>query len=262
MSAVHVIGDVHGELAKLRDLLRGAGLIDASDRWAGADSTLWFMGDLVDHGPDGVGVVELVMRLQTDAARAGGRIDALIGNHDILLLSAYLFGPLPVPGRKQTFREAWRESDGRQTDLERLSAGQVHWLSERPAMARVADHLLIHGDALLYMRYGRSVPEVNRAVSELLAGEEPLAWFQLLQGFEEHHAFADAANGTARAEALLGMYGGRQIVHGHTPISKLTGQPPETVREPLVYAESCCVDVDPGMYLGGSGFAYRLGGPT
>jgi hypothetical protein len=216
------------------------------------------MGDLVDHGPDGVGVVDLVIRLQGEAKRAGGGVEALIGNHDILLLSAYLFGPLTVPSREETFREVWLESGGRESDLERLRPEQAHWLRRRPAMARVVDHLLVHGDALLYTRYGRTIPEVNLSIGMLLAGEDSHTWFQLLEDFEEHRAFADAAHGAARAEAFLELYGGQQLVHGHSPISKLTGQPPEAVREPLFYAGDCCVDVDPGMYLGGSGFVYNL----
>ena len=64
--------------------------------------------------------------------------------------------------------------------------------------------------------------------------------------------------GTAQAEAFLARFGGEQIVHGHTPITKITGQPPEAVREPLFYADGLCIDVDPGMYLGGPGFVYPL----
>ena len=37
-----------------------------------------------------------------------------------------------------------------------------------------------------------------------------------------------------------------------------TGQPPEDVREPLVYSRGRCVNVDGGMYLGGPGFVYQL----
>ena len=47
MSAVHVIGDVHGEREKLRDLLRGAGFTGGDDRWTGADSRLCGRGVLV-----------------------------------------------------------------------------------------------------------------------------------------------------------------------------------------------------------------------
>ena len=45
MSAVHVIGDVHGQLEKLRDLLRTAELIckdkDQNETWSGGESILW-----------------------------------------------------------------------------------------------------------------------------------------------------------------------------------------------------------------------------
>src|SRR5215218_6129387 len=163
VSAVHVIGDVHGELEKLRDLLRGAGLIrkdqDENETWCGGESTLWLMGDLVDHGPDGIGAVELVMRLQQQAARAGGRVQVLLGNHDVLLLAAHRFGTRPIPGQPETFRHHWQESGGRATDLERITPDHVRWLSSLPAMAREGDHLLAHADALLYTRYGQSIAQ-------------------------------------------------------------------------------------------------------
>src|ERR687897_3233701 len=129
VSAVHVIGDVHGELEKLRDLLRGAELIDTTETWSSGDSTLWLMGDLVDHGPDGIGAVELVMQLQQQAATAGGRVQVLLGNHDVLLLAAHRFGTRPIPGQDETFRHHWHESGGLETDLERITPDHVSWLS-------------------------------------------------------------------------------------------------------------------------------------
>ena len=59
MSAVYVIGDVHGQLQKLRGLLRGAELIDEIETWSGGEGTLWLIGDLVDRGPDGIGANRL-----------------------------------------------------------------------------------------------------------------------------------------------------------------------------------------------------------
>ncbi|HEX9439253.1 MAG TPA: serine/threonine protein phosphatase, partial [Roseiflexaceae bacterium] len=53
-------------------------------------------------------------------------------------------------------------------------------------------------------------------------------------------------------------FGGRQIVHGHTPISSMRRCLPEEVVEPLVYAGGLCVNVDGGMYLGGPGFVYQV----
>jgi len=262
VSAVHVIGDVHGELEKLRDLLRGAGLIrkdqDENETWCGGESTLWLMGDLVDHGPDGIGAVELVMQLQQQAARAGGRVEVLIGNHDMLLMAAHRFGTRPIPGSEKTFLDYWQENGGQAADLERITPDHVLWLSSLPAMARDGDHLLAHADALLYNDYGQSIEQVNQAITALLQSDDVTSWDRLLDEFSEHQAFVDARTGADSAEAFLRHFGGRQLVHGHTPITKMTGQPPEVVREPLFYAGGQCLDVDPGMYLGGPGFVYRL----
>jgi hypothetical protein len=258
MNTVYVIGDVHGQLDKLRDLLRGAELIAADESWTGADSTLWLMGDLVDDGPDGIAVVDLVMALQEQAARAGGRVAVLLGNHDLLLLTAYRIGDARSPGSGQTFRQIWEESGGVPADLARMTPRHARWFMELPAIAHASDHLLVHADALFYTRFGRSIEDVNQAVAALLESDDPAGWDRLREGFDEHNAFTDAASGAAKAESFLNHFGGEQIVHGHTPITKITGQPPEAVREPLVYAAGRCVDVDPGMYLGGPGFVYAL----
>jgi hypothetical protein len=258
VSAVYVIGDVHGQLEKLRDLLRGAGLIDQDDAWSGADSALWFMGDLVDHGPDGVGVVALIMRLQEQASTAGGRVEVLLGNHDVLLLAAHRFGTQRTADGSTTFRELWEESGGVASDLERLTLEQARWLRTLPAMAREGPQLLIHADALFYTRYGGSLDEINASLRGLLHGDDAARWGRLLDEFGEHGAFVSPSDGASAAEAFLGRFGGERIVHGHTPVSKMTGQPAEAVREPLLYAGGRCLDVDPGMYLGGPGFVCRL----
>jgi hypothetical protein len=258
MGAAYVVGDVHGELDKLRRLLRDAGLVGNDDRWAGGDSSLWFIGDLVDRGPNGIEVIDLVIRLQEESQRAGGKVAMLIGNHDILLLAACHFGSRSTPAGQGTFREIWEENGGCASDLERLTSGHVAWLSGLPALAFVGDHLLVHGDSLLYFGYGNSRTGVNRAIAALLAGRDLVAWNRILVEFSEHGVFAQAAHGTDHARAFLDTFGGRQIVHGHTPIAKITGQPPEAVREPLFYAQDLCVDVDAGMYLGSAGFIYLL----
>jgi hypothetical protein len=95
MNSTYVVGDVHGEYDKLVRLLRDAGLVDGELRWSGGDTTLWFLGDYVDRGPDGVGVVELVMRLQVEADEAAGKVGALLGNHEPVILSALWLGDQP-----------------------------------------------------------------------------------------------------------------------------------------------------------------------
>ena len=54
MSSLHrrriVVGDVHGDLTGLRDILGHAGLIDDRDRWTGSGSLLIQTGDVIDRG--------------------------------------------------------------------------------------------------------------------------------------------------------------------------------------------------------------------
>lgn len=258
MSDVHVMGDVHGHLETLVGLLREAGLIDGDRSWCGGRSTLWFIGDLVDRGPDGVGVIALAMRLQEEAAAAGGAVDALLGNHDVLLLAARRFGSAPSSGPGGTFIDAWLRNGGEARDLELLTPEQAEWLGSRPAMARVGDDLLIHADARLYLHYGRSIAEVNEGFQASIGGDDALRWDRLLDEFGEHRAFVDGGRGAARARAMLQRFGGTRIVHGHSPINSITKKSAATVTAPFWYQDGRCVDVDGGLYLGGRGFLYRL----
>jgi len=67
------IGDIHGALGALDALL---------DRLAtdAPDAQLWFVGDLVNRGPDSAGVLRRVRAL-------GERAVTILGNHDLALLA-------------------------------------------------------------------------------------------------------------------------------------------------------------------------------
>ena len=83
------MGDVHGHRDVLVGLLRDAGLLDAAEAWTGADARLWLLGDLADRGPDGIGTIDLVRRLERES---GGAVRCLLGNHEALILAAHRFG--------------------------------------------------------------------------------------------------------------------------------------------------------------------------
>lgn len=73
-----IVGDVHGELAALQTLIRRLG----GDPDTGVLARpLVFVGDLVDRGPDSLGVLRLVRRL-VDA----GSAHCVVGNHELNLL--------------------------------------------------------------------------------------------------------------------------------------------------------------------------------
>ncbi len=267
MSAEFVIGDIHGQYNKLRALLQGGGLIDNRLHWTGGAAHLWFMGDFFDRGPDGIGSLELVMRLQTQAEASGGRVQALLGNHDMLLLATYHFGQNRAglmeafeAGRDLTpetidfFTANWLQNGGRLPDLNRLTRKHVVWLSNLPAMARSGDTLLIHADSTLYQRFGDSVEQVNAFFHRILEEGSAEEWIRVLDAFSEHSMFT-GKDGAIRVLKFLKIFDAARLVHAHTPIINLTR---ETPTEAFVYHNGLCTNVDHGLYLGGSGFVYRL----
>ncbi len=253
---VYIVGDVHGQLKKLLALLQNAHLIDSQHAWAGGRARLWFLGDFVDRGPDGIAVVDLVMRLQQEAAAVGGQVGALLGNHEMLLLAAYRFGRRST-GLGSNFLTRWRKNGGNRADLAALRQSHLDWIQALPVMALVDDHLLVHADAPLYIRCGRSLEEVNTHFQHLLRRSDTLAWEETLEAFASRGAFANSFGGIQLVQRFLMLFGGRRLIHGHTPISMMTGISPARVAAPWVYAEERCVNVDGGLYLGGSGFLYQ-----
>jgi hypothetical protein len=255
---MYVMGDIHGQYEKMRGALRAADLIDAGDAWTGGAATLWFMGDYFDRGPDGIAAIDLIRSLQHQATAAGGRVGALLGNHDVLIMAARRFGARPSGGPGGTFLSSWQLNGGVESDLHRLTKARIDWLCSLPALQVDGGRLLAHADATFYQVYGRSVFGVNRHISAILHSDDATAWDHLLDYFSQRRAFQDRDLGPARVGRVLNLFGGRQLVHGHTPIAKLSGCRPEDITCPLIYAGGLAVDVDAGMYLGGCGFVACL----
>nr|CRH07033.1 putative Bis(5'-nucleosyl)-tetraphosphatase (Symmetrical) [Candidatus Magnetococcus massalia] len=78
--AVYAIGDIHGCLDELDQLLETLALDPELD-------SVWFTGDLISRGPDGLGCFRRVMALGESAT-------TLLGNHEVRLL-ALEHGALP-----------------------------------------------------------------------------------------------------------------------------------------------------------------------
>ncbi len=78
------VGDVHGDYEQFVKLLRGAGLLDAEDNWAGGKAHLVQTGDVPDRGARSRDVMDLLMKLEKQAKKAGGYVHALIGNHEAM----------------------------------------------------------------------------------------------------------------------------------------------------------------------------------
>lgn len=251
-----MVGDVHGHLAELTRALHAQDLVDEAGDWVGGDAELWFLGDFVDRGPDGIGVIEFVMRL---CEQSGGQVNALIGNHEILLLGMHRFGDEHVPNAPtpRSFARSWLLNGGLRSDQDRLTDRHIEWLTSRPVLHRVDGHLLMHSDTLAYLEWGDSIDEVNAAVHEVLDGHDLDAWWECWRKMTTRYAFRGPDGGTVAAD-LLEVLGGAEVVHGHSVIADQLGVPPQEIDGPLRYADDKVLAIDAGLYSGGPCLVVQL----
>jgi serine/threonine protein phosphatase 1 len=120
MSLTCAIGDIHGQIDQLRELV-------AQCRHHAANRPVKFvtLGDYIDRGPDSAGVIRFLMDLESQ-----GDLVALKGNHEWMALGA-LDGTLAADdwlgeGGAATLRSYSVESAGD------LPASHVAWLRARP----------------------------------------------------------------------------------------------------------------------------------
>jgi Calcineurin-like phosphoesterase len=241
-----VVSDVHGHLSDLSLGLLDAGLVNESGDWTGREAELWVLGDLMDRGPDGIGVVDLMMSLQ---AQAPEQVHVLLGNHESLAVGRHLF--------PRNFADVWRLNGGLRSDQDALTDAHVSWLRSLPAVGQVGDFLLMHADTTAYLAWGATVEEVNSTVRNLLEDDDANQHWQVFSKLTSRYHYA-GSDGPLVAQKVLGAFGGECLVHGHTIIGSLLDVPSSEVRGPALYADGLVLAIDGGRYDGGPLLVVRL----
>jgi len=224
------VGDIHGDFEKFTTVLHLCQLTrteGGQERWIGGATHFVQTGDVLDRGPDSKKVMDVLMSLETQAQKAGGRVHALIGNHEYMVMSGDL--RYVSDGELAAFGEGPRGVPLLQpltAPLPRFRAAfsptgtYGRWMLSHNAVVRINDTLFMHGG--LSPRYlNRDIAELNRFVVAELRGErdaksgvgadsEGPLWFrglaeslqpQVLEAFLQSMATAQKA---------------RRIVMGHT----------------------------------------------
>ena len=85
------VGDLHGDFDSFVDILKGTKLVDQGLHWTGGKTHLVQIGDVMDRGDDAKKILELLMSLEREAEQAGGKVHALIGNHEEMNITGIAF---------------------------------------------------------------------------------------------------------------------------------------------------------------------------
>lgn len=144
----YVIGDVQGCSHELESLVDGIGFDPVRDR-------LWFVGDLVNRGPDSAGVLRFVKSL-------GDAAVTVLGNHDLHLL-------MVADGM-----EKLHKSDTVQDVLDAPDRDElIAWLRHRPLL-HVEDGVVMVHAGLLPSWSAEKACSLAREVESALQGKERL----------------------------------------------------------------------------------------
>jgi bis(5'-nucleosyl)-tetraphosphatase (symmetrical) len=179
----YVIGDLQGCAHEAEALLQKIALD------AGGDARILFVGDLINRGPESLLALR---RMKALAETSGGRVEALLGNHDLHLLAV-------AAGAQAASKSDTLDEILAAPDREELLA----WLRGRPLAMFVDAHLLVHAgvapqwDAAQTMALANEVEQVLRGDGwiDFLArmyGNQPDRWDDALTGIERLRCIVNA----------------------------------------------------------------------
>lgn len=172
---VVAFGDVHGAFDDWTALLVEVGIVNEQLNWSGGDTHLVSLGDLIDRGPGSRKVVELLIKLDKQAAEAGGAVHMVLGNHEVMVMTGDLryvspaeyaaFAPDESAAERDEMYAQYRKFNpgGEDADVRakfnlQYPPGYValkqayardgelgQWLSAQPFIVRVNDKVYMHG---------------------------------------------------------------------------------------------------------------------
>jgi len=204
------VGDIHGDYDQFVKTLRAADVIDDKDNWIAGKARLVQIGDVLDRGPDSRKAMDLLMKLERQAAGAGGVVHALIGNHEAMVCMddwRYVH-----PGEPKAFGgpAAYRKAMS-------PTGKYGKWIRSHDTVLKVDDTLFVHA-GLTAAYADTSAAEINKAVrAELDSGDlngivgdpnGPL-WTRML-------AAGPDALVARQLDVVLKAHGAKRMVIAHT----------------------------------------------
>ena len=239
------LSDIHGQYALMLRLLRAHRVIDDKDRWALGRDHLVITGDVFDRGPQVNEAFWLLFQLQRQAAKAGGAVHFLLGNHETMVLYDDLRYIHPK------YAEVAKLLGKSYPALYGADSVLGGWLRTRPVMLKLGDSLFLHGgiapqnlDLVAAMdatnaAYDRSLGtpktqiKADPASARLYDGKTSPIWYR---------GYFNGQLTTPEVGALVDRLGLARIVVGHT-----------TIGEVASFHDGRVIAIDSGIKRGKSG---------
>jgi bis(5'-nucleosyl)-tetraphosphatase (symmetrical) len=174
--ATYAIGDLQGCFDPLQELLGEIGFRESEDR-------LWFVGDLVNRGPQSLEILRFVKSL-------GDRAVSVLGNHDLHLLMV---------------AEGHTKQHGKDTLGAVLDAPDrdelLSWLRGLPLMHSDGGYTMVHAGLLPSWSVGQAL-DLARETEHALRGSDWRGLMKQMYGNQPDH-WDDALSGYERLRVII-----------------------------------------------------------
>lgn len=264
--SLYCIGDLQGCLSPFERLLKTIDFSPSRD-------TVYLLGDLVNRGPDSLGVLRRLMAL-------GDAAQCLLGNHDLHLLA--LWQGVRKPGRKDTLQDILQAPD-------RMAL--LDWLRHRAMALHRHGWLMVHAGVLPQWSTAQTMAlaaEVEQALRgsglkdflSAMYGNTPGQWHDRLEGKDRLRVivnaltrlrfcspegvmeFSNSENASNAPEGYLPWFNVAGRATRDTPIAFGHWSTLVTETKRTTGLRNNALPLDTGCVWGGCLTAAKLGGPA
>lgn len=223
---VIALSDVHGQFGILKKLLLANQVVDENNHWKYGKGHLVVVGDNFDRGDQVLDILWFLFFLQKEAERAGGKVQVLLGNHEIMVLQ----GDIRYINKKYYYTSAIFKNQ--YYHFFRKGSILGDWIASHKVLTSVNKNLFVHAgvsDAVLDLDL--SLEEINNTFTKKLlrAKEEDIYNDSLLTllysetGPVWYRGYFDTENfKNKNIKSILKRLDQHRIIVGHTSLDKIT----------------------------------------
>lgn len=222
---VVAISDIHGQYELMLTLLKENKVITNDGHWNFGEGHMVIVGDIFDRGEYVLDILWFMIRLEQEAAAAGGKVHVMLGNHEVMVLQK----DIRYVHKKYRYTSALFR-----TPYSELFEGDSflgRWVRSKPIYLKINDVSFVHGGISEdFFNYDVDLEDLNSTYHQLIFGkvdpEEPETPFESFLLYDNGplwyrgYAFKDEYD-LKRTTKLLKKLDSEHIVVGHTSMPNI-----------------------------------------
>jgi calcineurin-like phosphoesterase family protein/ankyrin repeat protein len=219
------ISDIEGHFEAFEKTLRGNGVINKNLDWSYGNGHLVLVGDFFDRGYNVTPVLWLIYKLEQQAAKAGGMVHFIIGNHEEMNMRGDLrYVKDRYIRAAKVMKSSYRGLYSNDTELGR-------WLRSKNIIEKIGETIFVHGGLSPQMAASRIRLEEMNDYARSYYGTD--AWRLEQKGGTAAAVFSKEGPLWYRGyfiekldqktiDQTLDLYGAKYVVVGHTIVPNIS----------------------------------------